>query len=839
MAAPGTVTVDNSLGDVTASGIQFASDGYLVAGDELTLVPTTLDSNGSTIRVGDGTHLGADFTATMGSVLNGDVILTKTDLGTLVLDADNTYTGGTAINGGIVQISSDTNLGLAGTQLSMSGGTLAVTADVVTDRDTLLGDDGGAFDVAAGVEFTQTATISGPGGLTKTGEGLAVLTGNNTYAGGTTIAEGTLQLGSGGTSGSILGDVTNDGELAFNRSDTYTFEGVVSGSGSLSQIGRGTTILTGNSIYGGGTTISDGTLQLGAGDTTGSIVGDVANDGTLVFNRSATYTFGGEISGTGAVEQIGSGTTVFTGDNTYSGATTIAAGKLAAGATNTFSPNSVHDVATAGTLDLAGFTQTVAGVTNAGRIFTNGAGPETQLIVNGSYTGLSGLLGLNTYLGADASPSDRLVINGGSATGTTSLAISNVGGLGALTTGSGILVVDATNGATTSADAFVLAGPVVAGPYEYSLFRGNGNPEAWYLRSTLDCSRPDAPTPPCPAPEPPGPPPPPPTPDYRPETSLYAVIPSLALDYGNAVMDSLDERMGGGRSLQDMQSRNIAWGRIIGLAGSREGGDMGVYTSRGPGYDYDIGALQAGIDLYRAARPDGSFDNAGIYFAYGYAGTDVSHVDGSFAGSDSLNASTLGGYWTHFGQEGWYLDGVVQGSWYDISASGRLPGIETNAFGFGASLEGGYPIALDNGWVIEPQAQLSYQRINLYNAYDVGAAIRFDDAESLVGRLGLRLSRTWDLGPEATEPSEQREATGWMRASVTNEFLGKSVTQFSSQDGFVPFQSDTGGIGLRLDAGLDAEIAEDVSLYGNFQFQHQFDAGDYSIAGKIGLKVAF
>lgn len=78
--------------------------------------------------------------------------------------------------------------------------------------------------------------------------------------------------------------------------------------------------------------------------------------------------------------------------------------------------------------------------------------------------------------------------------------IANAGGLGAQTTGSGILVVDAINGATTN-EAFALAGPVVAGPYEYSLFKGNGNPEAWYLRSEL---------PPSPPPPPPGPPPPPP-----------------------------------------------------------------------------------------------------------------------------------------------------------------------------------------------------------------------------------------------------------------------------------------------------------------------------------------
>ena len=96
----------------------------------------------------------------------------------------------------------------------------------------------------------------------------------------------------------------------------------------LKQIGAGTTILTADNSYSGGTTISAGTLQLGNGGTTGSIVGDVVNNGTLVFNRSDTFTFGGTISGTGAVAQNGTGTTMLTGINTYTGPTKVNAGAL-------------------------------------------------------------------------------------------------------------------------------------------------------------------------------------------------------------------------------------------------------------------------------------------------------------------------------------------------------------------------------------------------------------------------------------------------------------------------------------------------------------------------------
>ncbi|TGV99778.1 autotransporter outer membrane beta-barrel domain-containing protein, partial [Mesorhizobium sp. M2D.F.Ca.ET.145.01.1.1] len=130
---------------------------------------------------------------------------------------------------------------------------------------------------------------------------------------------GTLQLGNRGTSGSITGDVTNNGTLAFYRTDSYTFAGTISGSGAVNQLGSGTTILTADNTYAGVTTISAGTLQLGNGGTSGSIAGNVIDNGTLAFDRSDAVTFAGVISGSGAVSQIGTGTTILTADNTYAG----------------------------------------------------------------------------------------------------------------------------------------------------------------------------------------------------------------------------------------------------------------------------------------------------------------------------------------------------------------------------------------------------------------------------------------------------------------------------------------------------------------------------------------
>ena len=281
--------------------------------------------------------------------------------------------------------------------------------------------------------------ITGTGALQQFGPGTLVLTGTNTYTGGTTISAGTLQLGNGGTTGSIVGNVVDNGVLAFNRSDDLTFNGNISGTGALRQRGSGTTTLTGSNTYTGGTTISAGTLEVGNGDTTGQLgPGPVVDNASLVFNRSNALTVTQAISGTGTVTQAGSGTLTLAGPMTYTGGTLVRAGTL------------VTDGALAGPVEVA------AGATLVGAGAIGGA-----LIVNGDLEVGAAAAHVATFrkeaATADAAASNVATLSVGgdltlaegararvridAAGGTSVLATSGVASIGGAT-----ILIDATDG---------------------------------------------------------------------------------------------------------------------------------------------------------------------------------------------------------------------------------------------------------------------------------------------------------------------------------------------------------------------------------------------------------
>src|SRR5690606_26001666 len=210
--------------------------------------------------------------------------------------------------------------------------------------DGLRGILAGDVDVAAGASVAfgrddlsaYQHTIQGDGAMIMRGNGELVLTSAQTYTGGTHVERGTLRVGIGGTSGSLLGNAVIDSgaRLIFDRSDDLLFNGDLSGDGELVTTSAGTLMLTGAATHTGGTRVAGGGLQIGDGGTQGSLAGDVQlSSGTrLLLNRSDTLSLTGNLSGTGGLWQIGTGTTVLSGHNTFTGDVRVRDGRLAADA---------------------------------------------------------------------------------------------------------------------------------------------------------------------------------------------------------------------------------------------------------------------------------------------------------------------------------------------------------------------------------------------------------------------------------------------------------------------------------------------------------------------------
>ncbi|OWV94855.1 hypothetical protein ATY81_11130 [Rhizobium sp. R72] len=497
-------------------------------------------------------------------------------------------------------------------------------------------------------------------------------------------------------------------------------------------------------------------------------------------------------------------------------------------------------------------------VTNFGTISLVGTDNSAKdvFVIQGDYIGgVGSSLSLNTELKGDGAASDKLVIDGGNASGSTKLHIVDAGGGGKATTGNGILVVEAINGGTTAGGAFVLDGPVAKGAFEYNLFRSSKDGSGldnWYLRTEGGSEAPCEPE------------------DgsgdsdgdgggnggdgggggsgnggggsgetighegaFRPEVGLYTSSPQLALRYGSMLLDTLHQRKGddkaAGSGMLNASGPPYVWGRTIGRHGYER-----CAVNRGKQLDYNLFAFQGGIDLYSAEGANGASEMAGIYAVVGKGHGDSS-LFGASVGSNRLNAYTLGGYWTHYGKDGWYLDGLLQGTSYDINADSDRPySISPNGLGFGASIEVGYPLHLEDGWIIEPQAQVSYQHISIDDASDSAATVSFSDVDSLLGRAGGRLVRIWDLKPEEVNPLP---LTAWLRASFAYQFLETPTIGFSADGESQPFKSDFSGPSVILNAGLDTSLRENVSLYANVDYQIEFDDLGQSIGGEIGLKM--
>lgn len=602
-----------------------------------------------------------------------------------------------------------------------------------------------------------------------------------------------------------------------NGATSVTNAGLLSGGNGIALQGGGgnvsLTLQTGSKIVG----LADG----GAGanrvflEGSGLIDNAFANFQTLTMTGT-DWTWAG--TGNFANTFLNSGNFRLGADLTGNVSVAAGAGLLAGNGVNpTISPNSSGTPIT---------------VTNAGMIdLTNGGSSAMNtLTVAGNYVGTGGTLRLRSVLGTDGSPSDKLVISGAgaSASGSTAIAMVNAGGGGAATLSDGIAVVQATGGATTAPGSFSLAGPAVAGAFEYQLYKGGlsgANPDNWYLRSALLVPATGT-EPPQPLPLPAAPPP-----GFsvveliRPEAAVHSVVPDVSRTLGLLALGTFHERRGDQALLENAPA---AWGRVFGQR-SKEQYSGGVL----PDFSGTFAGFQTGFDAWRFETFDSVLNLVGVSVGHARAVGDVSGfvlgVQGAHAGTIDLGATSLGGYWTMIGQRGWYIDTVVQGDFMDGSPhSDRNIGAHISGANFTASIEGGLPIALGRGFSIEPQAQFIYQHLGLNNTSDGLSNIAFAQSDVVNGRVGMRLKGTFGSGDTMWTPYLKSDV--WWRTAGTDDVAFATNVLSTVRDS---------GPAVEVGGGVSGRITQFVSLYGEADYRAAINDSLRIYKGNIGLRVTW
>ncbi|WID97602.1 autotransporter domain-containing protein [Bosea vestrisii] len=432
-ATSGTLTLDGGMLQVT---------GTTLTGLTRNIV---LGSNGGGFDIADA---GNTFTVTQSfSGLGG---FTKAGAGILVLTGANTYTGVTTVSNGVLRAGQAGAFSAGSTVTIMSGATLDLAG-----FDQTIGSLAGAGAVTLGAgtltaggnnaSTTFLGTISGTGGLTKTGTGILTLSGTSTYSGATTVSAGTLYInGSGAMSaasdytiaiGGLLnindtlgtvtaGSIAGAGQIRIEADSTLetgatnastTFTGMIYDAGSIRKVGTGTLTLTQENTYSGGTTIAGGAISISKDSNLGSTSGALTLDGGVlqvtgttlngltrniilgsngggfdIVEAGNSFIVNQSLTGAGSLSKTGAGTLVLKGASSYSGTTTVSEGTLRAGAANAFSSNSTFTVASGTTLDLANLNQSIGSLAGAGTV-TLGSGTLTAG-ANNSSTSFSGTI---------------------------------------------------------------------------------------------------------------------------------------------------------------------------------------------------------------------------------------------------------------------------------------------------------------------------------------------------------------------------------------------------------------------------------------------------------------
>ncbi|HFO3648501.1 TPA: calcium-binding autotransporter Cah [Escherichia coli] len=426
------------------------------------------------------------------------------------------------------------------------------------------------------------------------------------------------------------------------------------------------------------------------------------------------------------------------------------------------------------------------------RAVAKGDSPVTfHKLTTNNLTGQGGTINMRVRLdGSNAS--DQLVINGGQATGKTWLAFTNVGNsnLGVATSGQGIRVVDAQNGATTEEGAFALSRPLQAGAFNYTLNRDSD--EDWYLRSENA---------------------------YRAEVPLYASMLTQAMDY--------DRILAGSRSHQTGVNGENNSVRLS-IQGGHLGHDNNGGIARGatPESSGSYGLVRLEGDLLRTEVAGMSL-TTGVYGAAGHSSVDVKDDDGSRAGTVRDDAGSLGGYLNLIhNASGLWADIVAQGTRHSMKASSDNNDFRARGRGWLGSLETGLPFSITDNLMLEPQLQYTWQGLSLDDGQDNAGYVKFGHGSAQHVRAGFRLGSHNDmtfgegtssrdtLRDSAKHSVSELPVNWWVQPSVirTVSSRGDMSMGTAAAGSNMTFSPSRNGTSLDLQAGLEARVRENITL---------------------------
>lgn len=604
---------DANAVDVLGSNNTFEiHDGSSITGN----VVVAGGTQGNTFVLG-GSDDGSFDVSLIGTQYQGFQSNRKDGSGTWTLTETGNFAQGFTIADGVLSVSSDASLGAAAGGLTLDGGTLQVTGTnfTSTTRSLTLGEHGGGLDIAdAGNTFTVTQQLSGNGYLRKQGDGTLMLSGNNNFTGGLTVEKGTVQAGTADHAfGSGLLNVNEGAKVDLANFNTTT--GGLAGAGDVAMGG-----------------------------------------GKLTLDQSFDTLFSGVVDGSGALTKTGSGTLTLAGVNSYTGQTVVSDGTLKQGAQGAFNASSSgYEVASNGTLDLGGYSTSLASLGNTGNVNFGGTG-GTVLNIAGNYTGNGGIMTVNTVLGGDDSKTDMLKVDGDTS-GSTKLYVNNAGGFGAQTV-NGIKVVDvsgSSNGSFSLANSYKTKDgqqAVVGGAYAYTLQQGSKRTPVdgdWYLVSHVEGPNSGSN----------------PRPRYSAGVPVYEgyVQNMLALNKLPTLQQRVGSRYWTGENGNG--SDNGATVNEYGVWARVEGGHNRLEPDTSTSQmkqDINTVIMQAGVDGQFYEGENGKLIG-GITGQYGHARGDVSSFHGD--GDISTDAWSLGATATWYGNNGFYVDGQGQVTWFD------------------------------------------------------------------------------------------------------------------------------------------------------------------------------